>query len=53
MLKDYFTAEEIAVILDVDLSSAQEILSGALEIEADEILELADYKGISTDNLLK
>lgn len=53
MIKDHFTVNEIAEILEIYESSAAELLAGSIEFEPDELLELARYKGLRMDELIK
>lgn len=53
MIKDYYTAKEIADILDIYEVSAEELLAGMLEFEPDELLDLARAKNISLEELLR
>lgn len=53
MLKDYITVEELAEVLEIDKISAVEVLDGIIQLEADELLTLAEHIGVMVDNLLK
>jgi len=53
MVKDHFTAEDIADILDIDMISAQELLDGTIDFEATELFELAAYAHLTVEQLLR
>jgi len=52
MLKNRFTAKEVAEILDIYEVSAQELLDGIIEWEADELFKLANVAGLTVEQLL-
>ena len=52
MFKNRFTVKEIAEILDIYEVSAQELLDGTIEWEADELLKLARVAGLTVEQLL-
>ena len=53
MIKDYFTAGDVAEILNIDEISAEEMLDGVIEFEAEEVYLLAQAAGISIEEILK
>ena len=53
MVIDYFTAKDVAKILNIDEISAKEMLDGVIEFEAAEVYLLAQAAGISVDEILK
>ena len=52
MVKDYFTAKDVAEIFDIYEISAEELINGVIDFEPEELLLLANIAGISLDELL-
>jgi hypothetical protein len=50
-VKEYYNAQELAEVMDIPLISAKELLDETIEFEADELILLADHKGISISAL--
>lgn len=53
MVKDYFTAKDVAQILDIYECSAQELLDGVIAFEPDELLILANAAEVTVERLIK
>ena len=53
MVKDYFTAEDIADILDIDIISAHELLDGTIDFEVTELFELAKSADLTMEQLFR
>ena len=52
-VNEYYNAQELAVVMDIDLVSAEELLGGAIEFEMSELISLAAHKGLSIEELFR
>lgn len=53
MVTDYFTAQDVARVLDISEESARELLESTIRWHEDELQELAEAAGVKVEQLIK